>query len=172
MGIECEVGLRRKTYNVLTGSVLSVWTSVEAVLTNDGQKKGQHGKMQVRKVLFFLDFFLFFFHSIFNSLSFSLSLYLSLPTTDRRRDLEIKCSLSLFHYLFSLSVTLYLLTFSLFLSLSPPKAAKEGRTRQYAGLEFFSYLIFYSNKTIEFRYHYFYVEFTPKLLLNFAYYSM
>jgi len=47
MGIECEVGLRRKTYNVLTGSVLSVWTSVEAVLTNDGQKKGQHGKMQV-----------------------------------------------------------------------------------------------------------------------------
>merc|ERR1719305_2121551 len=46
-GIECEVGLRRKTYNVLTGSVLSVWTSVEAVLTNDGQKKGQHGKMQV-----------------------------------------------------------------------------------------------------------------------------
>jgi len=47
LGMDCEVGLRRKTYNVLTGSVLSVWTSVEAVLTNDGQKKGQHGKMQV-----------------------------------------------------------------------------------------------------------------------------
>jgi len=46
-GMECEVGLRRKTYNVLTGSVLSVWTKVESVLTNDGQKKGQHAKMQV-----------------------------------------------------------------------------------------------------------------------------
>ena len=64
--MECEVGLRRKTYNVLTGllnnllscffffdtahfkgSVLSVWTLVESVLTNDGQKKGQHAKMQV-----------------------------------------------------------------------------------------------------------------------------
>ena len=42
-----QVGLRRKTYNVLTGSVLSVWTSVESILTNDGQKKGQAGKMQV-----------------------------------------------------------------------------------------------------------------------------
>merc|ERR1712241_55422 len=47
MGIECEVGLRKKAYNVLTGSVLSVWTPVESVLTNDGQKKGQHAKMQV-----------------------------------------------------------------------------------------------------------------------------
>merc|ERR1719347_2006881 len=47
VGMECEVGLRRKTYNVLTGSVLSVWTLVESVLTNDGQKKGQHAKMQV-----------------------------------------------------------------------------------------------------------------------------
>ena len=47
LGLECEVGLRLKTYNVLTGSVLSVWTSVEGVLTQDGQRKGQHGKMQV-----------------------------------------------------------------------------------------------------------------------------
>lgn len=47
MGLECEVGLRLKTYNVLTGSVLSVWTRVEGVLTHDGQRKGQHGKMQV-----------------------------------------------------------------------------------------------------------------------------
>jgi len=47
VGVECEVGLRKKTYNVLTGSVLSVWTLVESVLTNDGQKKGQHAKMQV-----------------------------------------------------------------------------------------------------------------------------
>ena len=27
--------------------MLSVWTLVESVLTNDGQKKGQHAKMQV-----------------------------------------------------------------------------------------------------------------------------
>ena len=67
LGIECEIGLRKKSYNVLTGegqavchhhglhcnvlcspgSVLSVWTTVESVLTNDGQKKGQHAKMQV-----------------------------------------------------------------------------------------------------------------------------
>lgn len=45
--MECEVGLRKKSYNVLTGSVLSVWSKVESVLTNDGQKKGQHAKMQV-----------------------------------------------------------------------------------------------------------------------------
>ena len=31
------------------GSVLSVWTKVESVLTNDGQKKGQHAKMQVMR---------------------------------------------------------------------------------------------------------------------------
>jgi hypothetical protein len=42
------VGVRRKTYNVLTGSVLSVWTAVESILSSDGQKKGQHAKMQVR----------------------------------------------------------------------------------------------------------------------------
>ena len=67
LGMECEIGLRKKSYNVLTGeccrqtvltlavsltffsagSVLSVWTTVESVLTNDGQKKGQHAKMQV-----------------------------------------------------------------------------------------------------------------------------
>lgn len=33
------------------GSVLSVWTKVESVLTNDGQKKGQHAKMQVGLLL-------------------------------------------------------------------------------------------------------------------------
>ena len=32
---------------VSPGSVLSVCTKVESVLTNDGQKKGQHAKMQV-----------------------------------------------------------------------------------------------------------------------------
>ena len=34
-------------YCTIPGSVLSVWTLVESVLTNDGQKKGQHAKMQV-----------------------------------------------------------------------------------------------------------------------------
>ena len=47
MGIHCEVGLRRKTYNVLAGSVLSVWTQVEEVLTYDGNRKGTGSKMQV-----------------------------------------------------------------------------------------------------------------------------
>ena len=37
----------RQLYCSISGSVLSVWTLVESVLTNDGQKKGQHAKMQV-----------------------------------------------------------------------------------------------------------------------------
>ena len=37
----------RQLYCPIPGSVLSVWTLVESVLTNDGQKKGQHAKMQV-----------------------------------------------------------------------------------------------------------------------------
>ena len=37
----------RQLYCSIPGSVLSVWTLVESVLTNDGQKKGQHAKMQV-----------------------------------------------------------------------------------------------------------------------------
>ena len=48
LGQKCEIGLRRKTYNVLAGSVLSVWTKVEEVLTHDGNKRGQDSKMQVR----------------------------------------------------------------------------------------------------------------------------
>ena len=47
LGQKCEIGLRRKTYNVLAGSVLSVWTKVEEVLTHDGNKRGQDSKMQV-----------------------------------------------------------------------------------------------------------------------------
>ena len=43
----CEIGLRRKTYNVLAGSVLSVWSQVEAVLTHDGNRKGTNSRMQV-----------------------------------------------------------------------------------------------------------------------------
>ncbi|KAK4029142.1 protein strawberry notch [Daphnia magna] len=42
LGVDCQFGLRQRTYNVLSGSVLSVWTKVEAVLSaNFG------GKMQV-----------------------------------------------------------------------------------------------------------------------------
>ena len=44
----CEIGLRRKTYNVLAGSVLSVWSQVEAVLTHDGNRKGTNSRMQVK----------------------------------------------------------------------------------------------------------------------------
>lgn len=45
MGHDCEVGLRRRTYNVVSGSVLSVWSRVEGVLAS---KMGTHNnKMQV-----------------------------------------------------------------------------------------------------------------------------
>ncbi|XP_018334768.1 protein strawberry notch-like [Agrilus planipennis] len=45
VGHDCEVGLRRRTYNVVSGSVLSVWSRVESVLAN---KCGTHNnKMQV-----------------------------------------------------------------------------------------------------------------------------
>ncbi|XP_074041916.1 protein strawberry notch isoform X2 [Leptinotarsa decemlineata] len=44
VGHDCEVGLRRRTYNVVSGSVLSVWSRVEGVLA---AKNGSHNKMQV-----------------------------------------------------------------------------------------------------------------------------
>ncbi|XP_046682665.1 protein strawberry notch isoform X3 [Homalodisca vitripennis] len=44
LGLDCEVGLRRRTYNVLAGSVLSVWTRVENILQT---KTGHQTKMQV-----------------------------------------------------------------------------------------------------------------------------
>ena len=47
LGNKCETGLRKKTYNVLTGSVLSVWTQVEDVLTRESNLKGNHNRMQV-----------------------------------------------------------------------------------------------------------------------------
>ena len=50
LGIHCEVGLRRKTYNVLAGSVLSVWNQVEQVLTYDGNRRGANARMQVRTI--------------------------------------------------------------------------------------------------------------------------
>ncbi|XP_050547780.1 protein strawberry notch [Daktulosphaira vitifoliae] len=44
VGQDCEVGLRRRTYNVLSGSVLSVWSRIENVLL---ARTGSHHKMQV-----------------------------------------------------------------------------------------------------------------------------
>ncbi|KAL1110543.1 hypothetical protein AAG570_008071 [Ranatra chinensis] len=44
LGLECEVGLRRRTYNVLSGSVLSVWSRIESVFAS---KTGHNTKMQV-----------------------------------------------------------------------------------------------------------------------------
>ncbi|XP_059487413.1 protein strawberry notch [Neocloeon triangulifer] len=41
IGGECEVGLRRRTYHVLSGSVLAVWSRVEGVLTNRANAKMQ-----------------------------------------------------------------------------------------------------------------------------------
>lgn len=42
--MDCEVGLRRRTYYVLSGSVLSVWARIESVLA---AKTGHNSKMQV-----------------------------------------------------------------------------------------------------------------------------
>lgn len=44
LGMDCEVGLRRRTYNVLSGCVLSVWTKVEDLLNS---RTGHNSKMQV-----------------------------------------------------------------------------------------------------------------------------
>lgn len=43
-GQECEVGLRRRQYHILAGSVLSVWARVESVLS---QRSIAQNKMQV-----------------------------------------------------------------------------------------------------------------------------
>ncbi|XP_023310793.1 protein strawberry notch isoform X2 [Anoplophora glabripennis] len=45
IGHDCEVGLRRRTYNVVSGSVLSVWSRVEGVLAS--KNGSQNNKMQV-----------------------------------------------------------------------------------------------------------------------------
>ncbi len=34
LGLPCEIGLRSRTYHVLSGSVLGCWTKVEAVLAS------------------------------------------------------------------------------------------------------------------------------------------
>ncbi|XP_048582469.1 protein strawberry notch homolog 1-like [Nematostella vectensis] len=44
LGLWCEVGLRRRSYNILSGSVLSVWSKVEAVLAG---QPGNSSKMQI-----------------------------------------------------------------------------------------------------------------------------
>nr|CAD7265835.1 unnamed protein product [Timema shepardi] len=44
LGLDCEIGLRSRKYNVLSGSVLSVWTRVESVLLT---QTGRESKMQV-----------------------------------------------------------------------------------------------------------------------------
>ena len=46
-GETCQYGLRKRFYNVLTGSILSVWTKVEALLSAHWG-----GKMQVRRLFF------------------------------------------------------------------------------------------------------------------------
>lgn len=43
-GLQCEIGLRCRTYFVLCGSVLSVWTKVEGVLAS---VSGTNVKMQI-----------------------------------------------------------------------------------------------------------------------------
>ncbi|XP_060806586.1 protein strawberry notch [Amyelois transitella] len=43
---DCEVGLRRRTYHVLSGSVLAVWARAEAVLA----ARNQHHRMQVVRI--------------------------------------------------------------------------------------------------------------------------
>lgn len=44
-GLKCEIGLRTRTYHVLTGSVLSVWNKVEMVIAST--PGASHNKMQV-----------------------------------------------------------------------------------------------------------------------------
>ncbi|XP_055389507.1 protein strawberry notch isoform X2 [Condylostylus longicornis] len=41
LGIECEYGLRRRTYTVLAGSVLSIWARIESVLSVKHNNKMQ-----------------------------------------------------------------------------------------------------------------------------------
>lgn len=44
LGLDCEIGLRHHSYNVLSGSVLGVWNRVEAVFAS---RLGNNSKMQV-----------------------------------------------------------------------------------------------------------------------------
>ncbi|XP_077995470.1 protein strawberry notch homolog 1-like [Glandiceps talaboti] len=44
LGLSCEVGLRRRTFHILSGSVLSVWKKVESVLATQAS---HNSKMQI-----------------------------------------------------------------------------------------------------------------------------
>ena len=45
LGLPCEIGLRTRTYYILSGSVLSVWNKVESVLAS--VPNGTSTKMQI-----------------------------------------------------------------------------------------------------------------------------
>lgn len=47
MGMVCEIGLRRRTYHVLSGSVLAVWAKVESVLSS---VHGHHNSSKLQVV--------------------------------------------------------------------------------------------------------------------------
>lgn len=47
VGHPCEVGLRRRTYHILAGSVLGVWTQLEGVFLRHG---GHNSRMQIARV--------------------------------------------------------------------------------------------------------------------------
>ncbi|XP_018017597.1 protein strawberry notch homolog 1 isoform X2 [Hyalella azteca] len=49
-GLDCEIGLRRRTYHVLCGSVLNVWSRVEEVLSSGSANHHQTSKMQVLRL--------------------------------------------------------------------------------------------------------------------------
>ena len=44
LGLDCEVGMRKRTCYVLAGSVLSVWNKLGAILST---QPGTSGKMQI-----------------------------------------------------------------------------------------------------------------------------
>lgn len=44
LGLSCEVGRRQRTFHILSGSVLSVWSKVESVLAG---QSGANSKIQI-----------------------------------------------------------------------------------------------------------------------------
>ena len=44
MGLGCEVGLRQRTFHILSGSVLSVWSKLETMLAG---QPGANSKIQI-----------------------------------------------------------------------------------------------------------------------------
>ena len=47
VGHPCEIGLRRRTYHILAGSVLGVWTHLEGVFV---RHSGHNSRMQIARV--------------------------------------------------------------------------------------------------------------------------